>query len=118
MQGFIFISFILISLFNARFRFHLISSFWGFLGGLSLHLNHLIASCTANYDWPFGTLPFGLFWSNLDTRDLETYPRTALLNLFWIFEYLTWGPFAGPLSDVFPDIEKLAGFCSIGYFEF
>ena len=32
-----------------------------FLGGLSLHLNHLIASRTANYDWPFGTLPFGLF---------------------------------------------------------
>ena len=45
------------------------------LGGLGLHLNHLIASRTANYDWPFGTLPFGLFWSNLDTRDLETYPR-------------------------------------------
>ena len=48
----------------------------GLLGGLSLHLNHLIASRTANYDWPFGTLPFGLFCSNLDTRDLETYPRT------------------------------------------
>ena len=47
-----------------------------FVGGLSLHLNHLIASRTANYDWPFGTLPFGLFGSNLDTRDLETYPRT------------------------------------------
>ena len=47
-----------------------------FLGGLSLHLNHLIASCVANYDWPFGTLPFGLFGSNLDTRDLQTYPRT------------------------------------------
>ena len=47
-----------------------------FLGGLSLHLNHLIASRTANYDWPFGTLPFGLFGSNLDTRDLETYPRS------------------------------------------
>ena len=47
-----------------------------FLGGLSLHLNHLIASRTANYDWPFGTLPFGLFCSNLDTRDLETYART------------------------------------------
>ena len=42
-----------------------------FLGGLSLHLNHLIA----NYNWPFGTLPFGLFGSNLDTGDLETYPR-------------------------------------------
>ena len=47
-----------------------------FLGGLSLHLNHLIASRVANYDWPFGTLPFELFGSNLDTRDLETYPRT------------------------------------------
>ena len=46
------------------------------LGGLSIHLNHLIASRAANYDWPFGTLPFGLFGSNLDTRDLETYPRT------------------------------------------
>ena len=46
------------------------------LGGLSLHLNHLIASHMANYDWPFGALPFGLFGSNLDTRDLETYPRT------------------------------------------
>ena len=47
-----------------------------FLGGLSLHLNHLIASRAANYDWPFGTLPFGLFGLNLDTRHLETYPRT------------------------------------------
>ena len=47
-----------------------------FLGGLSLHLNHLIASRMANYDWPFGTLSFGLFGSNLDTRHLETYPRT------------------------------------------
>ena len=46
------------------------------LGGSSLHLNHLIASRAANYDWPFGTLPFGLFGSNLDTKDLETYPRT------------------------------------------
>ena len=32
-----------------------------FLGGLSLHLNHLIASRMTIYDWPFGTLPFGLF---------------------------------------------------------
>ena len=48
----------------------------GFLGGLSLHLNHLIASRMANYDWPFGILPFRLFGLNLDTRDLETYPRT------------------------------------------
>ena len=47
-----------------------------FLGGLSLCLNHLIASHMTNYDWPFGTLPFELFGSNLATRDLETYPRT------------------------------------------
>ena len=54
------------------------SSFFtfSFLGGLSLHLNHLIGSRVTNYDWPFWTLPFGLFGSNLDTRDLETYPRT------------------------------------------
>ena len=47
-----------------------------FLGGLSLHLNHLIASHMTNYDWPFGTLPFGLFGPNLNAGDLETYPRT------------------------------------------
>ena len=34
------------------------------------------ASRMTIYDWPFGTLLFGLFGSNLDTRDLETYPRT------------------------------------------
>ena len=28
-----------------------------FLGGLSLHLNHLIGSRVTNYDWPFGTYP-------------------------------------------------------------
>ena len=47
-----------------------------FLGGLSLHLNHLIASHMRNFNGTFGTLPFGLFGSNLDTMDLETYPRT------------------------------------------
>ena len=57
-------------------RWHVIFPTWCFLGGLSLHLNHLITSRMANYDWPFGTLPFELFGSNLDTRDLETYPRT------------------------------------------
>ena len=68
-----------------------------FLGGLSLHLNHLTASHMTNYDWPFGTLPFGLFWSNLDTRDLETYSRTYSGN-FWnmsIFDNsrAVWGLF-------------------------
>ena len=55
--------------------------YYELLGGLSLHLNHLIESRMTNYDWPFGTLPFGLFASNLDTNDLETYPRT----IFWSF---------------------------------
>ena len=27
--------------------------------------------------------------------------KVALLKLFWIFEYLTWEPFAGPLSADF-----------------
>ena len=31
----------------------------------------------------------------------------ALLNLFCIFEYVTSGPFAGPLSADFPDVEKV-----------
>ena len=43
---------------------------------LSLHLNHLIASHTGNNDWPCGTLHFGIFWSNLDTRDIKTYHTT------------------------------------------
>ena len=42
----------------------------------SLFLHHLIAYRLANYHWPFGTLPFGFFGSNLDTLDFETYPRT------------------------------------------
>ena len=63
------------------------------LGGLSLHLKHLIASRVANYDWPFGTLPFGLFGSNLDTRDLQTYPR-IYSGHFEICQFLTIpGPF-------------------------
>ena len=41
--------------------FELLDIETSFLGGLSLHLNHLVASRMANYDWPFGTLPFGLF---------------------------------------------------------
>ena len=63
------------------------------LSGLILHLNHLIASCTANYDWPFGTLPFGLFGSNLDTRDLE-HILGPILVIFEICQFLTIpGPF-------------------------
>ena len=34
----------------------------------------------------------------------------ALLNLFWIFEYVTSEPFAGPLSADWRDVEKFAEF--------
>ena len=39
-----------------------------FLGGLSLHLNHLIQSRMEIYYRLFGTLPIGLLLSNLDSR--------------------------------------------------
>ena len=70
-----------------------------FLGGLSLHLNHLIVSHAVNYNWPFGTLPFGLFGSNLDTRDLETYPRTysghfGNMSLFRWFKFTLKPPYS------------------------
>ena len=65
-----------------------------FLGGLSLHLNHLIASRTANYDWPFGTLSFGLFGSNLDTRHL----RHILGPILVTFEICQFLMIAGPFE--------------------
>ena len=46
------------------------------LGGLSLHLNHLIESWPAASYRLFGTLPIGIFFSNLDLRQLMTCPRT------------------------------------------
>ena len=93
---------------------------YGFLGGLSLHLNHLIASHTANYDWPFGTLPFGLFGSNLDTRDLETYPRTYSghfwnMSIFddsravWVLGGLRKSKFSWWRSDHYPLIGLVLG---------
>ena len=44
-----------------------------FLGGLSLHLNHLIASRMGICYRQFGTLPIGIFLSNLDSRQLDTF---------------------------------------------
>ena len=53
-----------------------LTSFWLFLGGLSLHLNHLIGSRVRISFRSFGTLPIGIFFSNLDSRQLMTCPRT------------------------------------------
>ena len=53
-----------------------------FLGGLSLHLNHLIASCMGICYRQFGTLPIGIFLSNLDSRQLETSLMTSYGH-FW-----------------------------------
>ena len=55
--------------------FLLFPTFWSlsyFLGGLSLHLNHLIASRMGICYRQFGTLPIGIFLSNLDSRQLDT----------------------------------------------
>ena len=49
-----------------------------FLGGLSLHLNHLTAWHTGISFQQFGTFPIGIFLSNLDSRHLMTSPRTLL----------------------------------------
>ena len=48
-----------------------------FLGGLSLHLNHLIAERMSAPYWQFGTLPIGIFLSNLVSGQLETYLMTS-----------------------------------------
>ena len=48
-----------------------------FLGGLSLHLNHLIASRMGICYWQFGTLPIGIFLSNLASRQLDTSLMTS-----------------------------------------
>ena len=59
-------------LFSLSFLFYLL-----LLGGLSLHLNHLIQSCMEISYRLFGTLPIGLLLSNLDSRQLETSPMTS-----------------------------------------
>ena len=48
-----------------------------FLGGLSLHLNHLIAERMSTHYWQFGTLPIGIFLSNLVSGQLETSLMTS-----------------------------------------
>ena len=53
-----------------------------FLGGLSLHLNHLIAWRLRISYRQFGTLPFGILLSNLVSRQLMTCPRTPF-GPFW-----------------------------------
>ena len=63
-----------------------------FLGGLSLHLNHLIASRTANYDWPFGTLLdfLGQIWTQGTLRHI----LGPILVIFEICQFLMMpGPF-------------------------
>ena len=53
-----------------------------FLGGLSLHLNHLIAEHMSAHYWQFGTLPIGIFLSNLVSGQLDTSLMTSYCH-FW-----------------------------------
>ena len=48
-----------------------------FLGGLSLHLNYLIAERVSAPYWQFGTVPIGIFLSNLVSGQLETSLMTS-----------------------------------------
>ena len=48
-----------------------------FLGGLSLHLNHLIVEHMNAHYWQFGTHPIGIFLSNLVSGQLETSLMTS-----------------------------------------
>ena len=52
------------------------SAFRWFLGGLSLHLNHLIGSRMRISFRSFETLPIGILFSNLGSGQLMTCPRT------------------------------------------
>ena len=64
-----------------------------FLGGLSLHLNHLIVSRMGICYQQFGRLPIGIFLSNLDSRQLDTSLMTSYGH-FDICQLLaTPGPF-------------------------
>ena len=65
------------SYWSTSFGYDLVTSFMKFLGGLSLHLNHLIQSRMEISYRLFGTLPIGLLLSNLDSRQLETSPMTS-----------------------------------------
>ena len=64
--------------------------FLWFLGGLSLHLNHLIAECMSAHYWQFGTLPIGIFLSNLVSGQLGDISYDILLlllkfvNFWWL----------------------------------
>ena len=60
-----------------------IKLYWAlFLGSLSLHLNHLIASHMGICYRQFGTLPIGIFLSNLGSRQLDTSLMTSYGH-FW-----------------------------------
>ena len=52
-------------------------TFMLFLGGLSLHLNHLVAEHMSAHYWQFETLPIGIFLSNLVSGQLETSLMTS-----------------------------------------
>ena len=64
-----------------------------FLGGLSLHLNHLIASHMANYNWPFGTLSLDVF-AQIWTKGTLRHILGPILVIFEICHFLMIpGPF-------------------------
>ena len=63
------------------------------LGGLSLHLNHLIGSRVTNYDWPFGTFLLD-FLAQIWIQGTLRHILGPILVIFEICQFLTIpGPF-------------------------
>ena len=70
-----------------------------FLGGLSLHLNHLIAERVSAPYWQFGTLPIGIFLSNLVSGQLETSLMTSSYDiLLSLLKFVNFWQLQGRLS--------------------
>ena len=82
MQGFVFISFILISLFNARFHFIIISSFWG---GFIVNINKL-------YDFEIRACFLFLFQNEYECR--------------YMLKLIIFGSFYHPFKDGYKNFHK------------
>ena len=72
----------ILHIFDVQLLVYSVVSIVEFLGGLSLHLNHLIAERMSAHYWQFGTLPIGIFLSNLVSGQLETSLMTSYCH-FW-----------------------------------
>ena len=86
-------SHILVSILMSHMKVNKFGQIYFYLGGLSLHLNHLIASRMGICYRQFGTLPIGILLSNLDSRQLDTSLMTSYGHFDICQLLVTPGPF-------------------------